>query len=634
MMHAGRGHNILLVDDEEMFLSSLFDGLRRRFPDFTFRTANNGEMALAQLGRQPADLVITDLKMPKMDGFQLITAMHSRYPAIPLLIMTAHSTELSEGRAMASGALHCIDKPVDLAELARRIDELFSTGAIASLRGVSLAAFLQLLGLEKKSGIVDVQGAGVRARLYLSSGQVIHADNGAYTGLQAALRTVGLDDVEIHFRPGAVPKTPTIDLPLTQLLLDSARMRDEGERDAIQDLDLAFSESFSEAFDEQLDALGGGADKGAAPAGDPLGDRAGDAQDEAGDRDDPKVRVLDVTDSQIQAAIIVPPQEEIAAALAAASAAYGLDEPAGPDDGEPEVLIEPALSQTAVSGDIAPSRANAAPTVPIAIEPSVDVNWDAVPEPSPHTAKGTRPHSDGAAPLAARPADPSAPPPSAAVRNPLRELISRPVDAPRGVEAASPRPSTALPIPRAPSSLPAAARAAVLTPPISRPALPRPPGMPGGNPVPSISIGGRPRTPTPAVPTYSAEANVSDSVASCLRKIGEIGGVLGAAFLDFQSGETLGSITREASFDTAAIARTNIDLVRAKMALLETLGLHDVIEDIIITTRRQYHVLCMSPRRPRVFVFIGLARDHATLALARFLIDEAIQGASPGGILS
>lgn len=647
MMHGGRGHNILLVDDEEMFLSSLFDGLRRRFPDFTFRTANNGEMALAQLDKQPADLVITDLKMPKMDGFQLIAAMHSQYPAIPLLIMTAHSTELSEGRAMASGALHCIDKPVDLAELARRIDELFSTGAIASLRGVSLAAFLQLLGLEKKSGIVDVQGDGVRARLYLSSGQVIHADNGAYTGLQAALRTVGLDDVEIHFRPGAVPKTPTIDLPLTQLLLDSARMRDEGERDAIQDLDLAFSESFSEAFDEQLDALGGGADKEAAPAGDPLGDplgdalgdplgdRAGDAQDAADERDDPKVRVLDVTDSQIQAAITVPPQEEIAAALAAASAAYGLDEPAAPDDGEPEVLIEPALSQTAVSGDIEPSRVNAAPTAPIAIEPSVDVNWDAVPEPSPDTAKGTRPNSDGAAPLAAKPADPSAPPPSAAVRNPLRELISRPVAAPpRRIEAASPRPSTALPIPRAASSLPAAARAAVLTPPISRPALPRPPGMPGGSPVPSVSIGGRPRTPTPAVPTYSAEANVSDSVASCLRKIGEIGGVLGAAFLDFQSGETLGSITREASFDTAAMARANIDVVRAKLALLETLGLHDVIEDIIITTRRQYHVLCMSPRRPRQFVFIGLARDHATLALARFLIDEAIQSASPGGMLS
>lgn len=641
MMHGGRGHNILLVDDEEMFLSSLFDGLRRRFPDFTFRTANNGEMALAQLGRQPADLVITDLKMPKMDGFQLIAAMHSQYPAIPLLIMTAHSTELSEGRAMASGALHCIDKPVDLAELARRIDELFSTGAIASLRGVSLAAFLQLLGLEKKSGIVDVQGDGVRARLYLSSGQVIHADNGAYTGLPAALRTVGLDDVEIHFRPGAVPKTPTIDLPLTQLLLDSARMRDEGERDAIQDLDLAFSESFSEAFDEQLDALGGGAARDEASAGDPLGGHGGEEQDAPGDRDDPQVRVLDVTDSQIQAAIIVPPQEEIAAALAAASAAvHGLDKPAASDAGEAEGLIEPALSQAAVSGDIEPSRVNAAPTVPIAIEPSVDVNWDAVPEPSPDTAKGTRPNLDSAAlALAAKPAGPSAPPqraePSAAVRNPLRELISRPVAAPaRSVEAASPRPSMALPIPRAASSLPAAARAAVLTPPISRPALPRPPGMPAGSAVASVSIGGRSRTPTPPVPTYSAEANVSDSVASCLRKIGEIGGVLGAAFLDFQSGETLGSITREAGFDTAAVARSNIDVVRAEMALLETLGLHDVIEDIVITTRRQYHVLCMSPRRPRQFVFIGLARDHATLALARFLIDEAIQNASPGGMLS
>ena len=239
MMHGGRGHNILLVDDEEIFLSSLFDGLRRRFPDMTFRTAHNGEAALATLDQHPVDLVITDLKMPKMDGFQLIAAMHSQYPAIPLLIMTAHSTELSEGRAMASGALHCIDKPVDLAELSRRIDELFSTGAIASLRGVSLPAFLQLLGLEKKSGIVDVQGEGVRGRLYLSGGQIIHADNGSLTGLPAALRTVCLEDVAIHFRPGAVPKTPTIDLPLTQILLDAARQNDEGVRDATEDFEVS-----------------------------------------------------------------------------------------------------------------------------------------------------------------------------------------------------------------------------------------------------------------------------------------------------------------------------------------------------------------------------------------------------------
>jgi CheY-like chemotaxis protein len=468
MMHGGRGHNILLVDDEEIFLFSLFDGLRRRFPEMTFRTAHDGEAALATIHQHPVELVITDLKMPKMDGFQLIAAMHSQYPAIPLLIMTAHSTEISEGRAMASGALHCIDKPVDLAELSRRIDELFSTGAIASLRGVSLAAFLQLLALERKSGIVDVQSEGVRARLYLSGGQIIHADNGDLTGLPAALRTVCLEHVEIHFRPGAVPKTPTIDLPLTQLLLDAARQRDEKVRDATSDFDeLAFSESFSESFSDAFDEQLGKLEKVTAPV-----------------------------------------------------------------EGAPAPL----------------------PRSP-AILP-------------------------GIAPMAARR-------------------------------------TTTLPIPRPPSPLSASARASVLTPPSGRPALPRPPGL-------------RPRSSTLPGAAHSAGANVSDAVASCLRKIGEISGVLGAAFIDFHSGETLGAITRDAGFETVASARANLEMLRAKVAMISSLGLIDTIEDIVITTRHQYYVLRMSARLSRQFVFVALSRDHATLALARFLVDEALRGAGTG----
>jgi CheY-like chemotaxis protein len=234
---------VLLVDDEKIFLSSLHDGLRRRFPNMTFRTAEDGELALEVLGKHPVDLVITDLRMPKMDGFELIAAMHSKHPRVPVLIMTAHSTEISEGRAQAAGALHCIDKPVDLSDLASRIDELFSTGALATLRGVSLASFLQLLGMEKKSGVVEVRSATYRARLYLQDGQLVHADDDQRNGIEVALHTVGLEDVEINFRPAAMPKHRTIDLSLTQILLDSARIRDEGKDIAEEEMDLAFAES-------------------------------------------------------------------------------------------------------------------------------------------------------------------------------------------------------------------------------------------------------------------------------------------------------------------------------------------------------------------------------------------------------
>jgi CheY-like chemotaxis protein len=508
MMNGGRDHQILLVDDEEIFLSSLSEGLRRRFPEMTFRTARDGQAALEALGQHAADLVITDLKMPRMDGFQLIAAMHSRYPSVPLLIMTAHSTELSEGKVMSAGALHCIDKPVDLAELARRIDELFSTGAIASLRGVSLAAFLQLLGLERKSGIVDVRGGTTRARLYLRGGQIIHAEDETQSGLQAALRAVSLDDVEIHFRPGAVPKVPTIDLPLTQILLDSARMRDESERagggggGGGDNFDLAFSESF-DGLDEQLSGLEMKDDDGA-----PRPRQV-------------STRLARASTSQIAAPLEAPPAAPMAAAVPVP-----------------------------------------APKLPVAAQPLSTH----LPQPQPQ------------------------PPPSAAQSHM----------------------TTALPVPLPPRA--------------------------GSSTAPMVSRAGftvlpnrtRPPTTPQAMMPHSVEANVSDAVATCLRKIGEISGVLGAAFIDFHSGEALGSVTRDASFDTLAAARANIEVVRTKLALIHRLGLHDHIQDVVITTRLYYHVLCLSERRPRQFVFVALARDHATLALSRFLIDEAIDAASAG----
>lgn len=569
MMNGGRSQNILLVDDEEIFLSSLSEGLRRRFPEMTFRTARDGEAALDSLGEHSADLVITDLKMPRMDGFQLIAAMHSRYPAVPLLIMTAHSTELSEGKAMSAGALHCIDKPVDLAELARRIDELFSTGAIATLRGVSLAAFLQLLGLERKSGIVDVRGDTTRARLYLRGGQIIHAEDERESGLNAALRAVSLDDVEIHFRPGSVPKVPTIDLPLTQILLDAARMRDENERSGGgggDNFDEAFGDSFSDSFDEQLSGL------------EMRDDAARPARQVS-------TRIARATTSQIaalaevktatMAALSMTPQPP--AATAAPVAAPAVSAPA----------LVPATAMTTALPIPAPTPA-AMPVVPVA-----------PPAPS-------APPTPVAAPTLS--VVPSSPPePVAAAPTPSPSPAPQP---------AKPQPmSTALPVPPP-------ARAGTITAPMgsragftSLPARARPPTSP--------------QAPMVKMP-YSVEANVSDAVSSCLRKIGEINGVLGAAFIDFHSGESLGTVTRDPTFDTLSAARANIEVVRAKVALIQRLGLQDHIQDVVITTRRQYHVLCLSERRPRQFVFVALARDHATLALARFLIDEATDGASAG----
>jgi len=75
--------NVLLVDDDREMLVALTKGLARWDDTFAVLTAESGSAALAQLRSQEISLVVTDLKMPEMDGFELLAAIMQNYPDIP-----------------------------------------------------------------------------------------------------------------------------------------------------------------------------------------------------------------------------------------------------------------------------------------------------------------------------------------------------------------------------------------------------------------------------------------------------------------------------------------------------------------------------------------------------------------------
>jgi DNA-binding response OmpR family regulator len=232
---------LLLVDDEENFLVSLQEGLARQ--GFAVSTASNGEEALGVLARQPIDLVVTDLKMPGIDGFGLLAAMHSRYPTIPAIVMTAFATEAVELRSLEAGAIQCLDKPIDLTSLTQHIHHTLEQAALGRLRGVSLSSFLQLLGMERKTALVVVRWRDGMTRLYVKDGVLVHAEDAGQEGLEVALRAVALTQVEIEIRQGPAPSRPSLSLPITELLLESARLGDERGRElSLDDLDSMFME--------------------------------------------------------------------------------------------------------------------------------------------------------------------------------------------------------------------------------------------------------------------------------------------------------------------------------------------------------------------------------------------------------
>ena len=101
---------ILLVDDDERFLAVLANELRNLKSNLSFMTAENGEKALKILESKRVDLVVTDLRMPEMNGFALLSHIKRNYPHIPVIVMSSFLDPEEEAGLWAIGALHCIDK--------------------------------------------------------------------------------------------------------------------------------------------------------------------------------------------------------------------------------------------------------------------------------------------------------------------------------------------------------------------------------------------------------------------------------------------------------------------------------------------------------------------------------------------
>jgi len=119
---------ILIVDDELNMRLVLSAMLKKE--GFEISSASNGREALQILQTNNIDVVITDLKMPDIDGMELLTVISDRYPEIPVIMITAHGTIATAVEALKKGAFDYITKPFDLDDLKNIISKAVKTRAL------------------------------------------------------------------------------------------------------------------------------------------------------------------------------------------------------------------------------------------------------------------------------------------------------------------------------------------------------------------------------------------------------------------------------------------------------------------------------------------------------------------------
>ncbi|MBY0401792.1 sigma-54 dependent transcriptional regulator [Myxococcota bacterium] len=107
--------NLLIVDDDEALRDSL--SLLLAAEGYAVRTARDGRSALELLESAPVDVILCDLRMPGLDGFDLIPQINRQRPGVPIILMSAHGTEELAVEAIARGAYDYLAKPFQPAEV-------------------------------------------------------------------------------------------------------------------------------------------------------------------------------------------------------------------------------------------------------------------------------------------------------------------------------------------------------------------------------------------------------------------------------------------------------------------------------------------------------------------------------------
>jgi DNA-binding response OmpR family regulator len=128
---------ILLVDDEKEFVETLSERIRMR--DHKSDVALDGEEALKIMDDDLPDVVVLDLKMPGIDGMEVLRRIRSAYPNVQVIMLTGHGSDKDEKEARKLGAFEYLQKPVEIETLMKKIKKAYKQKFESSMMAATFA---------------------------------------------------------------------------------------------------------------------------------------------------------------------------------------------------------------------------------------------------------------------------------------------------------------------------------------------------------------------------------------------------------------------------------------------------------------------------------------------------------------
>jgi DNA-binding NtrC family response regulator len=210
--------NILVVDKDAASLQWLQQKLPSLNPEFVVIPVRNVKEAIRNLEAENVDLVITELDLPGINGFELLAYINKHFSYLPVIVIADQKPADADAFPEDQAIFQYLPKPLDLHGLAGKILAGLASKVDQSLREVFLRSFLGLVGQQKKSYALIVRAKNHNGSLYFNQGELFEAETEKYTGLEAALEIISWKAAEVVINFETIKQEKKINFKLEEIL--------------------------------------------------------------------------------------------------------------------------------------------------------------------------------------------------------------------------------------------------------------------------------------------------------------------------------------------------------------------------------------------------------------------------------
>ncbi|MCJ7642382.1 MAG: response regulator [Desulfobacterales bacterium] len=220
---------VLIVDDEETLTWSMAKSLSKDKDKYEVMIANNGREALGLLKKGKIDLVISDIRMPDINGLDLLVRIKMEHPQTKVIIMTAYGSSDVQKEANRRGSLFYIEKPFEISDIRKIIIDLIGKkkGFQGKVFDVQLTDIIQMNCLGRLTTALVITRNGEKGVIYFNKGEIIHAECGERKGTDAFYRILSWEEGEFLSNIGFIPPVQTIFQSWEHLLVEAMRRTDD-----------------------------------------------------------------------------------------------------------------------------------------------------------------------------------------------------------------------------------------------------------------------------------------------------------------------------------------------------------------------------------------------------------------------